>query len=122
MRRSRLRTSTSTSSPPPPRRSPTGSCRPARRPLTPTAAAMAALRAAADPFVHLVQGANPAVAKQWELAIRDAYGVLGRLYIPVVQASTGVARRFGDTLAGLEPVFRPAIRSIAYLASTVGNE
>lgn len=70
---------------------------------------------AAQPFVNLVSRNNPAVTKQWELALNDAYGVLGRSVIPIVQAFTRTARTLGDTMAGLEPVFEPAIQQFGQL-------
>ncbi len=80
------------------------------------------LERAARPIEQLVRIANPAQADAFNRAIRDAYAVIGRSLIPVMQSFTKVARQVGDTMAGLEPVFKPAIASMARLVEVMGNE
>jgi hypothetical protein len=66
--------------------------------------------------------ANPAIADAFKRAVQDAYGVIGRLLLPVMGSFIGVARKVGDLIAGMEPVFRPAMEAIAKLVSVVGDE
>ncbi len=83
--------------------------------------AVDALAHVAQPFVNLVARNNPAVARQWELALNDAYGVLGRMLIPVVISFTRQVLNLGNIIAGLEPVFQPAIKSMATMVDVTGN-
>lgn len=80
------------------------------------------VEAAAKPIENLVRVANPAIADAFGRAISDAFGVVGRMLIPVMNEFTVVARKVGNVLAGLEPVFRPAIAAIANLVEVVGDE
>jgi hypothetical protein len=77
---------------------------------------------AAKPIESLVRVANPAIADAFGRAMQDAYGVIGRLLLPVMGAFIGVARKVGDLIAGMEPVFRPAMDAIANLVTVVGDE
>ena len=80
------------------------------------------LDAVAKPIADLVQIANPAIMEAFTRAVNDAFGVVGRSLIPVLNAFTQVARKVGDLMAGLEPVFEPAITAIAELVRTIGDE
>lgn len=80
------------------------------------------LESAARPIEQLVRVANPAQADAFGRAVRDAYGAVGRLLIPVMESFTGAARKVGDLMAGLEPVFQPAINAIAKLVDVVSTE
>lgn len=75
---------------------------------------------AAKPIESLVRVANPAQADAFARAIRDAYGVIGRSLIPVMQSFTVVARKMGDVMAGLEPVVAPTMKNIAGLVERAG--
>jgi len=77
---------------------------------------------AAKPIESLVRVANPAIANAFGRAVSDAYGVVGRMLIPIMNAFTGVARKVGDVMAALEPTFQPAINAIAKLVEVIGNE
>lgn len=76
---------------------------------------------AAEPIENLVRIHNPAIANKFMLAITDAFGVVGRMLVPVMDAFTTVARKVGNVMAGLEPVFRPAIAAIAKLVEVAGE-
>lgn len=80
------------------------------------------VEAAAKPIEELVRVANPAHADAFMRAVNDAFGVVGRMLIPVMDAFTRTARKVGDAVAGLEPVFRPAMDAIAHLVDVVGDE
>lgn len=77
---------------------------------------------AAAPIEQMVRIHNPAVANQFMIALNDAFGVVGRELVPVMNAFTQVARKVGNVMAGLEPVFRPAIAAIAKLVEVIGDE
>ncbi len=77
---------------------------------------------AAAPIERLVRVANPAMADAFGRAMSDAYGVVGRLLLPVMESFIGVARKVGDVMAGFEPVFEPAINAVAKLVEVVGDE
>jgi hypothetical protein len=76
----------------------------------------------AAPVEQLVRVANPAAAERFAMAVRDAYGVVGRLLTPVLDAFTRVARKVGDVMAGLEPVFRPVVSAVSQFIDVVGDE
>src|SRR5262245_57781531 len=91
--------------------------------LTDSATALGGMvDSAARPIASLVRVHNPAVARQFTIAMEDAYGVIGRMLVPAMNAFTGVARKVGDLMAGLEPVFRPAIAALSGLIAVVGDE
>lgn len=77
---------------------------------------------AAAPIEHLVRVANPAIADRFGIVMRDAYGVIGRMLLPVMESFIGVAQKVGAVMAGLEPVFNPAIDAIAKLVEVIGEE
>lgn len=78
--------------------------------------------AAAAPIERLVRVANPGIADAFGYAMNDAFGVVGRSLIPVMESFIRMARKVGDVMAGLEPVFRPAINAIAQLVDAIGQE
>lgn len=51
-----------------------------------------------------VSKVNPAVVKQFEIAIDDIQGVMGRQALPVLVAFTRATREFGDYLVKIEPI------------------
>lgn len=79
------------------------------------------LHSAAAPVEALVRIHNPAKAQLFMVAINNAYGVIGRMLTPIMDAFTRSARKLGDLLAGMEPVVAPLIRAIANLIDTVGT-
>lgn len=79
------------------------------------------LAEAAAPVEALVRIHNPARAQLFLVAINNAYGVIGRMLTPIMDAFTRSARKLGDLLAGMEPVVAPLIRAIANLIDTVGT-
>ncbi len=68
---------------------------------------------AAKPIEALVRLANPAQADAFQRAIKDAYAVIGRSLIPIMEAFTRSARKIGDAMAGLEPIMEPAMKKLA---------
>lgn len=74
----------------------------------------------AEPVKALVALANPARAQMFELAMMDAHAVVGRMLIPVMDAFTRTARRWGDTMAGFEPVMEPANKALANMVDSIG--
>ncbi len=68
---------------------------------------------AAKPIQSLVRLANPAQAEAFDRAIKDAYAVIGRSLIPIMEAFTRSARKIGDAMAGLEPIMEPAMKKLA---------
>lgn len=80
------------------------------------------VESAARPIEELVRVANPAHADAFVRAFRDALGVVGRQLVPVMDAFTRIARKVGDVMAGLEPIFRPVWKAIAQLVDTIGTE
>jgi hypothetical protein len=80
------------------------------------------VKSAADPIEHLVRLFNPAKADVFVRAMTDAFAVVGRMLTPVLDAFTGVARKVGDLMAGMEPVLAPAMAAIAELVKVIGDE
>lgn len=77
--------------------------------------ALDAIAAAAGPVQNLVRLANPARANQFTIALEDAFAVIGRMLIPVLDGFTVAARKVGDFYAGLEPVIGPVMGKIGEL-------
>ena len=61
-------------------------------------AAGAAVGALGNLITGIVAQANPAVAQQFSLALRDTVAVIGQALVPVLQVLTRIMRSFGDTL------------------------
>ena len=73
------------------------------------------LKAAAGPVEQLVAIHNPARAEAFTRALNDAYGVIGRMLTPVLDAFTRSARKLGDFFAGLGGTAAPAMEAVAAL-------
>lgn len=78
--------------------------------------------AAAAPIERLVRVANPGIADAFGLAMNDAFGVVGRSLIPVMESFIRLARKVGNVMAGLEPVFQPAINALSQLIDVIGEQ
>lgn len=78
-------------------------------------AAVDAISAMAGPIENLVRLANPAKAQRFTIALEDAYAVIGRMLIPVLDGLTAAARKVGDYYAGLEPVIGPVLTKVGEL-------
>lgn len=76
---------------------------------------------AAEPIRNLVAGSNPAVAERFALAVDDAYGVIGRFLIPVLDSATTAVRKVGDAYAGSERAFQPFVRALSLFFQRTGE-
>jgi hypothetical protein len=75
-------------------------------------AAIGAIKQFAGPIEDLVRLANPARTTRFTMALEDAYAVIGRMLIPVLDSLTGAARKVGDFYAGVEPVIGPVMEKV----------
>lgn len=74
------------------------------------AQAVAKLGLSLQSFVAL---ANPAVAEQFTLALKDTLAVIGQALTPVLQVATQILRIFGDAVAGFSGDLGQALGVIA---------
>ena len=79
------------------------------------------MKSAAGPVAELVAIHNPARVEAFTRALNDAYGVVGRLLTPVLDAFTRSARKLGDFMAGLEGTVAPAMNAVGALVEHVTN-
>jgi hypothetical protein len=88
------------------------------------AAPLAAIQSFGDQIGSLVRLANPGVWQQFQVAMLDAWAVLGGQLTPVLQGLTILGRAVGDNLAKLTPVVQPLFdklgQGIANIAAGVG--
>jgi hypothetical protein len=80
------------------------------------------VKAAAGPVAELAAVHNPARVEAFTRALNDAYGVVGRLLTPVMDAFTRSARKVGDLMARMEPVIEPAMNAIAGLVENIFDQ
>lgn len=69
-------------------------------------------------FVELV---NPVAVLQWNLALRDATGVIGNILTPVLEGVTIAMRAFGDVMAKLQPVLQPLFNQFGEMIAEYGQ-
>ena len=80
------------------------------------------VQAAAGPVQRLVAIHNPARAEAFTRAMTDAYGVIGRLLTPVMDAFTRTARKVGDVMARMEPIFKPLMEAVSQIIDTIADD
>lgn len=69
-------------------------------------------KSAADSVSQYVRAFSPATVARYERAWADLTAAIGRVLMPVMDGAIKVVRYFGDTIAGLQPVFGPLVRDI----------
>lgn len=88
------------------------------------AAPLEAIQQFGDQISGLVRLANPGAFQQFQIAMMDAWAVLGGQLTPVLQGLTILGRAVGDNLAKLTPVVQPLFdklgQGIANIAAGVG--
>lgn len=57
----------------------------------------------AEPIAGLVELVNPAIVKQFQRASNDAFAIVGRIGVPVLESLTRVMQKVGDFYAKVEP-------------------
>jgi hypothetical protein len=87
-------------------------------------APLAAIQSFGNEIGGLVRLANPGAFHQFQIAMQDAWAVLGGQLTPVLQGLTILGRAVGDNLAKLTPVVQPLFdkigQGIANIAEGVG--
>lgn len=72
-------------------------------------------------IASIVEMANPAAFQQFSFAVNDTLAVLGQSLTPVLEAATGLIRKFGDILATMQPVLDPLMQSVADIIGMVAQ-
>lgn len=100
------------------------------------AGAIEVIESAFAALTKFVSKANPATLQQFDMALEDIQGVIGRFLTPALQAVTPWVRLLGDTLASilpssrelqyvmkeLDPVLSELRKTVAVVAPLIRNE
>lgn len=83
--------------------------------------AISSLNSVFGPIASIVEKMNPAAVEMFSRAMDDLTAVMGDLLLPILEAGTGLVRRFADILNSIVPAFDPIIEVIVELVGIMAD-